>query len=227
METGKGKMKKRLVSIASMAITIVVFALLSGMIAPVQAISVPFTIYGQVFDTDGTTPVDGVNVTVTNLETGSSAEPTVTASGGRYADNLGNLRPNSTHSEGDRIQIFADNGVGKTNTTVVSRAVTSPQQVDLILQTPTPSPTPTPTPTPSYVRGGGGGRRVTPTPSPTPTPVVSPTPTPTATPTVTPATPTPRPTPTPTPKPGIPGFKAMFAIAGLLAVAYLVLRRRR
>jgi len=89
---------------------------------------------------------------------------------------------------------------------------------------------PIPTPTPKHYVGGGG-RRVTPTPSPTPTPVVSPTPTPTvtptATPTVTPATPTPRPTPTPTPKPGIPGFKAVLAIAGLLAVAYLALRRKQ
>ena len=40
-------------------------------------------------------------------------------------------------------------------------------------------------------------------------------------------TPTPSPTPTPTPKPGIPGFEAGFAIASLLAVAYLVLRRKR
>ncbi|MDI6810681.1 MAG: PGF-CTERM sorting domain-containing protein [archaeon] len=35
-------------------------------------------------------------------------------------------------------------------------------------------------------------------------------------------TPTPSPTPTPTP----PGFEAVFAIAGLLTVAYRVLRRR-
>ena len=59
-------------------------------------------------------------------------------------------------------------------------------------------------------------------PTPTPTPAVTPTATPTATP-----SPTPSPTPTPTPKPGIPGYEAVFAIAGLLAVAYLVLRRNR
>lgn len=35
------------------------------------------------------------------------------------------------------------------------------------------------------------------------------------------------PTPTPTPKPWIPGFEAVFAIAGLLAVAYLVVRRKK
>jgi len=62
----------------------------------------------------------------------------------------------------------------------------------------------------------------------TPTPVVSPTPTPVVSPTPPPVTPTPSPTPapaTPTPKP--PGFEAVFAIAGLLAIAYLVLRRRK
>ena len=38
--------------------------------------------------------------------------------------------------------------------------------------------------------------------------------------------PTPTPTPTPTPGEGVPGFKALFAIAGILAVAYLVKRRK-
>ena len=57
--------------------------------------------------------------------------------------------------------------------------------------------------------------------------VITPTPTPTATPTMPPVSPTPSPTPTPTPKPGIPGYEAVFTIAGLLAVAYLVLRRKR
>ena len=57
------------------------------------------------------------------------------------------------------------------------------------------------------------------TPAPTPTPTVTVTPTPTIPPTVAP--------PTPTPTPEEPGFGAVFAIAGLLAVAYLVLRRKR
>ena len=61
--------------------------------------------------------------------------------------------------------------------------------------TPTPSPAPSPAPSP------------TPTPTPSPTPAVSP-----------PVTPTPTPTPTP------PGFEVVFAIAGLLAVAYILRR---
>lgn len=52
------------------------------------------------------------------------------------------------------------------------------------------------------------------------------TPTPTTTPTLK-RTPTATPSPTPTPTPEGPGFEAVFAIAGLLAVAYLVLRRRK
>jgi PGF-CTERM protein len=74
----------------------------------------------------------------------------------------------------------------------------------------TPSPTPAFTPTPPPV--------VTPKPTPSPTltppPIVTPKP-----------TPTPIATPTPTPSP--PGFEVVFAIASLLAVAYVVQRRKR
>ncbi|MCS7130941.1 MAG: PGF-CTERM sorting domain-containing protein [Archaeoglobaceae archaeon] len=38
---------------------------------------------------------------------------------------------------------------------------------------------------------------------------------------------TPEPTPTPTPKPFIPGFEAIFAIAGLIALAYLMNKAKR
>jgi len=55
-------------------------------------------------------------------------------------------------------------------------------------------------------------------------PVVMPTPTPSPSPSPS-STPTVAPTPTPTPKEGVPGFEAVFAIAGLLAVAYLLRRR--
>ena len=106
-----------------------------------------------------------------------------------------------------------------------------------------PKPTPTPTPTPGNGNGGNGGNGgVTPTPTPTATATVTPgetaTPSPTsgatATPTWSPTaspgtteTPTVTPTPSPTKEPLIPGFGAVFVIAGLLAVAYLVLQRRK
>lgn len=72
-------------------------------------------------------------------------------------------------------------------------------------KTPTPEVTPSPTPSPSPTP--------TPTPSPTPTPLVTSSPSPIA--------------PTRTPTPPAPGFEAIFAISGLLVVAYLALRRKR
>jgi len=91
---------------------------------------------------------------------------------------------------------------------------------------------------------GGGGGTTTPTPTLTPTPTGTASPAPTVTATVTPTptpraspgetetptateSPTPSPSPGPTKKPLIPGFEALFAIASLLAVAYLVLRKGR
>ena len=62
--------------------------------------------------------------------------------------------------------------------------------------------------------------------TPTPAVNVTLTPTPTVTASPTPAA-TVSPTPSPTKKPLIPGFEAVFAIASLLAVAHLVLRRGR
>jgi len=119
---------------------------------------------------------------------------------------------------------------------------------------PTPIPSPSPTEPPT---GGGGGGAIapmdtddavisTPTPLPTITSTVTPTVSttcntnifgndkPTVTSTVSPtviSSPTPipsySPTSTPTPTPRPPGFEAIFAIADLLAVAYLVMRRRK
>ena len=62
--------------------------------------------------------------------------------------------------------------------------------------------------------------------APTATPTAVPTAAPTAAPT---AVPTPEPTAEPTaePTPEPPGFEAVFAIAGMLAIAYLVVRKRR
>jgi len=107
-------------------------------------------------------------------------------------------------------------------------------ETTLTLAEPTPTPTEVP-PSGDGAGGGGGGAPTTPTPTPavmTPSPGVTPTPaatpTPEGTPGVTPAiTPGATPTPSPTPKPLIPGFEAVFAIAGLLAVAYLVMWRRK
>ncbi|MBA7532522.1 hypothetical protein ES705_24748 [subsurface metagenome] len=73
-----------------------------------------------------------------------------------------------------------------------------------------------------YIYRPGGGKGVTPTLAPTLTPMATATAAPSLTPTATVT-----PTPGPTPKLWIPGFEAVFAIAGLLAVAYVVLRRKK
>ena len=100
---------------------------------------------------------------------------------------------------------------------------------------------PKPTPTPGNGNGGNGGNGgVTPTPTPTATATVTPgeTPSPspaagaTATPTWSPTaspgtTETPTATPGPTKEPLIPGFGAVFVIASLLSVTYLLLRKER
>ncbi|MEA2075802.1 MAG: PGF-CTERM sorting domain-containing protein [Euryarchaeota archaeon] len=65
--------------------------------------------------------------------------------------------------------------------------------------------------------------------TPTPTPTAAPTATPTAAPTIAPTTvaPTVAPTTAPTSTPKEPGFEAIVAIAGILAIAYLIVRKRR
>lgn len=71
-----------------------------------------------------------------------------------------------------------------------------------------------------------------PTPAAVTTSTATTTPTATATPTVPPPVATPTPTATATPtttakKPLIPGFEAISAVLGLLAIAYLVLRQNK
>ena len=118
---------------AALALHVVLVVALVGLLLPVQAVGTPFVIYGQVFDTNGKTPLDGVTVTVTNLATGSSVSPEVTANGGWYLVDLAHLAPNETHTAGDSIEITAT-GAGGTKTTVVARAAESPQLVRLTLE---------------------------------------------------------------------------------------------
>jgi PGF-CTERM protein len=91
---------------------------------------------------------------------------------------------------------------------IIPATTPSPSPVATINISVTPTPT-QPIPTPA-------------TPSPTLTPIHSPTSTPSLTPTPT-VTPTEFPT---TEEKGVPGFEAVSAIVGLLAVVYLLRRRR-
>ncbi len=123
-------MKRRCRALVTSVVLVV--ALIIGLLIPVQGLGTPFIIYGQVFDADGTTPVDGVTVTVTNLATGSSVSG-ITADGGWYLVDLAQLEPNEAHVAGDTIEITAS-GTGGAITTVVARAEASPQLVRLALE---------------------------------------------------------------------------------------------
>ena len=125
-------MKKRLISIA---ISIVVFAALLGLIAPVQAGM--YTVQGYVYDTNGVTPVDGVDVTVTDTNTGDSLSDT-TKWGGFYSVVFG-WPATADVTAGDTLELVATYGT-LTNTTTVTATGVSPQIVDLILQVPAPEP---------------------------------------------------------------------------------------
>ena len=126
-------MKKRLISIA---MGIVVFVALFGLITPVQA-QISYRLSGQVFNTDGVTPVDGVDVTVMDVNTTDSIS-TTTAGGGWYQTVFGPPATNPVN-EGDILQINATYGPCLTNTTTVT-ATGSPQRLNLTLQADTTPP---------------------------------------------------------------------------------------
>ena len=88
-----------------------------------------------------------------------------------------------------------------------------------VARTPTPTPSPTSSPTPAPTP-------TTPEETPALTPEVTVTPAPGTTPAPTPPIPTLSPTPSPSPTPTPPSFEVVFAIAALLSVAYLVLRKK-
>ena len=52
---------------------------------------------------------------------------------GRWASDQGNLRPEPKHAPAHRIQISVTTPDGRTNTTVILRAATPPQIINIIL----------------------------------------------------------------------------------------------
>jgi PGF-CTERM protein len=193
-------------------------------------------------------PADGVSMTEIKVVVSWPEESNITGPAGDtlvdMSTTLGRLTDAENQSNnGSSISLITDtNGIvtallsgDKTGVAYVTSVATLLETCNKTVVTfVAPEATPT---APSGGGGGGGGVTTstpTPTASPTATAGVTPTPSPgetpgaTATPSVSPgespvttATPTVTPSPSPTPKPGIPGFEAVFAIAGLLAVAYL------
>ena len=195
--------------------------------------------FGQVVLSDGTTPAEG---TIVYLSIGDSAVKSALVDPTGWWDlNLNSLRTADLsayypYSAGDTVDVFTQGAVDGTNSTMIVSEM-EPAPTIIIGQTPPPS---------YHPDGGDGihppgwGTTTTATPAVTATAVS--TATSGATPEWTPtpgeavATPT-KPAveeetapegaeATPTNKKGITGFTAIFAIAGLLAVAYVMMRRR-
>jgi hypothetical protein len=117
--------------VKSIVLGIVAFAVLFGLATTAQA--VPYAVGGTVFDTEDN-PVNGVDVTVTWLETGQ-VQTDITDAEGRYLVSLMISDPDDIL--GDTIRIVADAGDGRTNTTEVT-ATKSPLIVHLTIKEHTP-----------------------------------------------------------------------------------------
>ena len=139
----------------------------------------------------------------------------------RYRLDSGTRIPVDVGSDGKTVNPYKPPYSGVLNITVsYGTAVIASQTVNVIAAA---------APTPRRPSGGGGGGGYYATPTPTVTATAAPTAPPGATPKVTPvATPVKvvEKTPVEVKTKGVPGFTSVFAIAGLLAALYLVLRRR-
>lgn len=103
----------------------------SGMTVQAQTNEL-FTVHGRVFDTDGKTPRDGVEVIVTDQNTGDSLA-NITSMGGWYSVNLANMVNNTNAMHTIEVRATFE---GKTDGESFARGPVSdsPKRVDLILQ---------------------------------------------------------------------------------------------
>ena len=156
---------------------------------------------------------------------------TFTTNLGIFYESRSDTYSNMTDERGLAIAHLDTTGVSGTATITASEPYGGSSSTQVTISPAITTPTPTPTPTPIYRPGGGVtvdsdgdgysdsyeirmgtdpyDRWDYPGASPTPMTV------------------TPSPSPSPSPSPTPPGFEAIFAVAGLLAIAYLVLRRRK
>lgn len=206
----------------AICICIVAVALVSAS-ASASAVSLPFEISGYVFNADGSA-CNGPTISITNLNTGETFSTMTLPSSNYYrakpAPSLDDF------SEGDVLQFTVSAGTesGVTDHHITASdlnrgalqfditfseregeitgkvSIAEEEQVQIPDQTPLLPPLP-------------GGPQA---PTPTPTPEEGEGLTPSA-------------TATPTPKPGIPGFEAAstIAIIGVIAISYLLLRRKK
>jgi hypothetical protein len=118
----------------SLALGIVVFVALFAMIAPVQALP---TVYGYVYGPDGVTPIDGVEVTATNMNTGH-VESVTTPMG---ASGLYEMRTLPSWP-GDKIKVVATYGDLVASATITVPDEWAPTRLDLTLHSVAPTLTP-------------------------------------------------------------------------------------
>ncbi len=187
-------------------------------IIPTHAAETGFTVYGQVFDTDGT-PVNGVNVSLSTtlgstrpVFTTNATQTNGTPVNGYYYIELANL-PGGVPSNGTLMTLTASYN-GKSASITVPRNVTDQQRVDLYLST---SSTATPIPTFSTTTSTGGGSVGGTTTSGTTIPTVSGMATPTVLMTEIPPTETTT-TPAPVATTKSPGFEVIMVVAVLLTL---------
>lgn len=213
----RGREKERFESAFCTAFAIcIVVATVTGM---ATAVSLPFEISGYVFNADGSA-CNGPTISITNLNTGETFSTMTLPSSNYYrakpAPSLDDI------SEGDVLQFEVtagtesgdiehhisasdlNRGALQFDITFGERKGEIKGEVSIAEEEQTPAQTPLLPPLP-------GG------PISTPTPVTTPTPTPEEGEGL---------TPVPTPK-GIPGFEAAYALIGLLAISYLISRRKK
>jgi hypothetical protein len=102
------------------------------MIAPVQALP---TVYGYVYGTDGITPIEGAEVTATNLNKGYVESVTTTPSG-FYENDVGSY-------PGDKRKVVATSGDLVASTTITVPDPWEPTRLDLTLHPRAPALTST------------------------------------------------------------------------------------
>lgn len=89
----------------------------------------PLTVYGYIYDSDGTTPVEGADVLITISSTGATRTDTTDALG-RY-DNIGNAFLTSEYEVGDTITIQAEKDTEMGSNTGIAEDG-GPVQIDVI-----------------------------------------------------------------------------------------------
>ena len=178
-------------------------------------VPIPRGISGIVYLSDGVTEAPwGTSFSLNDITSGDYMEGTTGAGphSGWYSVSING-------SDGDEVTVKAWNTthLGITSVTLLGDMA----GIDVVIDIPAP----TLTPAPAYAKGGDAHPKVTPTATSVATRTPITTHKPEATPILSPtATPTPTSTPTTTSKPEqkIPGFDALFAIIGLLAVTYIL-----